>query len=76
MKKINPPELIGHKVNRWTIIKYLGNDKSKRALFEYQCECGTIQTKSYPNPWSVSKECFLCQKRKRVNSNSLLSRKG
>lgn len=73
----DPIDFTGRKVNKWTIIRYVGisNHKKPLRLWECQCECGTI--KNFPSTYFNSgliRSCG-CNRHKIDRDNDIIGKK-
>ena len=65
-------DIIGQKINRWTIIEELSDRRQRTILYRAKCDCGneaTVSGSQVKNGYS--KSCGCLQKEKASKSNSL-----
>lgn len=68
--------LIGKKINRWTVIDYVGRINSNTGMLKCRCDCGTLQNiKYYDIKTNQTKGCNLCSKIERSKSCGKYQRK-
>lgn len=64
-------DLEGRRFNRWTVLKFVGFNKHKKALWRCCCECGTVSEVVGVNlTWGISESCG-CLRTEQVSARAV-----